>query len=366
MKHLIIVFFLMPLLCHAQQRKVPDNKKIDFSRFWHHTFPLPNAHAVISAPINISGFRVIDARFDTATIGFMQRGVPDTRRKLKLTNGTVADIQSFLTASVAKTGNTTSGEAHEILCVIKKLWLSDGIYTREGIPSAKGENTVRLNVMSGIMLQMDFFASSHNEYVPLYQYDTTMVGAAGIFRQGGSYIATALAASLGKLSQFTNGRISSIKKRLSYRGIEEYYQARFAIPILSQTPLKGVYMSFEEFKNNQPSITAYRIVPNEKTDELYAIDKTGNETLLRDAFGFCNGSDIWVAGANNFFKLHRAHQTFNIYGAKSMRKSRMYFNANKFLPTGIDPEIRSKNSSFVIYRLTHHPYQLDMETGDFF
>lgn len=345
---------------------MPDNKKIDFSRFWYHTFSLPDAHAVISAPINISGFHVVDARFDTATIGFMQRGIPDTRRKLKLTNGTVADVQSFLTTSVAKTSNTTSSEAYEILCIIKKLWLSDGIYTREGIPSAKGENTVRLNVMSGIMLQLDFFASSHNEYVPLYQYDTVMIGAAGIFRQGGSYIATALAASLSKLSQFTDARISSIEKRLSYQGIEEYYQARFALPILSQAPLKGVYMNFEEFKNNQPSIREYRIIPSEKTDELYAMGKNGKEILLRNVYGFCDGSTIYVAGANNFFRLHRAGQTFNMYGAKSMKKSRIYFTAAKLITAGLNPETFSKNNTKIEYKLKHHPYQLDMETGDFF
>lgn len=365
LKLIIVVSLLTPAWCLAQKEETPDEKKINFDKFWYNTIPLPDPASQISTLINISGFRVIDARFDTSTIGFMQKGFPDTRRKLKLEHSTTKDIQSFFDSSILKSNHYEASPGYEILCVIKKLWLSDEIYASEGNLSVGGEKTVHVDVRSGIMLRLDFFAFNNREYTPLYRYDTTVADKETIFRNGGVYLAAALAGSLSKLGQFSNNKIGASKK-VGYNQIEQINIARFDAPILKQTPRKGIYMSFEEFKNNQPSITEYRIDPDEKTDEIYAKDKDGKEMLLRNTYGFSDGTEIYVAGANNFFKLHKASQTFNMYGAKSLKKSRQYFTAGKLITMGLNPEAFSKNNTKIKYKLKHHPYQLDMETGDFY
>ncbi|MBX3255041.1 MAG: hypothetical protein KF862_12940 [Chitinophagaceae bacterium] len=360
----IAVLLSLPIWCNAQQNAVPDEKAVNFEKFWYNTFQLPAATPSVSCEINIAGFRVTDARFDTSTIGFMQKAFPDTRRKLRLKNGTTADLKTFLDSSIVKFSEPDSAPAYEILCVVKKLWLSDEIYdSDENLPVAD-KNTVHDEPKSGIMLRLEFFASGSTEHTPLYRYDTTICGAEPIFRSGSTYLATALEASLKKLSRFSASRINASNKKLKTEEIEAYNAERFALPILEQPPAKGIYMNFGEFKNNQPSIKEFRVEADKKTDDIYAKDDNGNEILLRNVYGFSDGVNIYIKGAGNFFRLHRANKTFNMYGAKSLQRTRQFFTPEKILTMGLNPETFSKNNTKINYKLKHHPYQLDMETGD--
>lgn len=166
-----------------------------------------------------------------------------------------------------------------------------------------------------------------------------------------------------KTTFFSDQKIASIRRKISSQEIEEYNNRRFNIPILTETPQKGLYLSFEEFKNNTPSVTNYKVSPDKKTDDVYSIDEKGKETLLRNVYGYSDGKNIYLKSAGNFFKLYRSNNAFNLYGAKSLKKSRQYFTPEKMLTLGLNPDTFSKNNTKVNYNLKLNPYQVDLETG---
>ncbi len=73
LKWLFIALIISPALSHAQTNELPDEKEINFDRFWFNTFQLSGAVRSAAPAIKVSGIRIIDARFDTSTIGFMQK-----------------------------------------------------------------------------------------------------------------------------------------------------------------------------------------------------------------------------------------------------------------------------------------------------
>jgi hypothetical protein len=357
------LLLLLSISCVAQKEANPDKVKVDFKRFWSKTFTLPAPDTIFTPGFPVSDVKVIDHRFDTTTLGFMQKGFPDTRRILKLKNGTTTGIRNYIISSLPELHSDSSVLSYQLICNIKKLWLSDEIYTTEQDDEYRNSPKQNTPKESGIILRLEFVLKSNDQYIPLYRFDTTITGEHTIYRDGDQYLSHSLKASLQKLSTLSSGEIIGTKKKFTGNEINNYHARRFNIPILTEKIKKGVYLTFEAFRNNSPSIKNYRISADKKSDYLYTIDETGRETLTRDIYGYSDGENFFLYSAGNFFRLYRTGNTFNIYGAKSLKKVRQYITTEKILLMGLNPETFSKNNTKVSYELKLHPYQLDMETG---
>ncbi|WP_343667337.1 hypothetical protein [Chitinophaga sp.] len=67
---------------------------------------------------------------------------------------------------------------------------------------------------------------------------------------------------------------------------------------------KGIYKSFEEFRNNEPSETGNIVIKGKTTaaqvylmsapTELIAIDSTGKEHKIKKYWGYCDGTNLYV------------------------------------------------------------------------
>ena len=357
------LLLLLSISCVAQKPTNPDKVKVDFNRFWSKTFTLPAPDTIFTPGFPIGDVKVIDRRFDTTTLGFMQKGFPDTRRILKLKNGTTAGIRNYIISSLPELHSDSALLSYQLICNIKKLWLSDEIYTTEQDDEHRNSPKQNAPKESGIILRLEFVLKSNDQYIPLCRFDTTITGEHPIYRDGDQYISHSLAASLQKLSTQSSGNTIAIKKKFNGNEINNYHASRFNIPILTEKTRKGVYLTFEAFRNNSPSIKNYRVSSDKKSDYLYTINEAGQETLIRDIYGYSDGEDIFLYSAGNFFRLYRTGNTFNMYGAKSLKKIRQYITTEKILLMGLNPETFSKNNTKVSYELKLHPYQLDMETG---
>ena len=321
MKHLLTFLLIIYYLPVAAQHEVNRDKTyINFGSFLPHVYTLPKPKSKINLAFTINNITVIDSRFDTSTLGFMQQNFPDTKRILQLNNGTINSITTYILTSIDTTNHIQDTSGYTLVCIIKKLWLSDEIYKSEIDTSwaAKGNDSLQ----SGIIIRFDFFAGRNDGLIPLYRFDSTITGKKHIYGRGDNYLAEVLSASIERLNTFTIDKLGKAKKIYSWPDIEKYNEERFKIPILLEKPEKGVFMSFDEFRNNKPSIKQYKISPGKKTDELYYVDESGKETLLKDVFGYSDGENVFLASGNNFFKLYRTNNTFNIWGAKNFKKRR--------------------------------------------
>ncbi|WP_143150662.1 hypothetical protein [Chitinophaga sancti] len=67
---------------------------------------------------------------------------------------------------------------------------------------------------------------------------------------------------------------------------------------------KGIYKSFEEFRNNEPSQTGNIVIKGKTTaaqfyllsapNELYAVDNNGKEHKIKKYWGYCDGTNLYV------------------------------------------------------------------------
>ena len=360
MKYLLSLLFAIGLInAFAQNDVNPDNGKIDFTKFWTNSISMPEIEKTVSPGFVINDIKVFDKRFDTSTLGFMQKGYPDTRRLLKLKNGDINDIRAYLLGSITPHASPADTTGYVLVCVIKKLWLSDEIYTAEEekhLPLTRARE-------SGILFRSEFLAYKNGVYIPLYRFDTTLTSEENVYKSGGDYLANAFSLSLQKLASFNSTKIETSKSKYNWQQVEDFNAQRFNIPILTGVPSKGVYLTLQEFKNNEPSIKKFIIKPDKRTDDVFIVDSHGTETLLRNFFACSDGTDIYLKSAGNLFKLYRMNNTFNLFGAKSLSRAGMY------IPVGV-PLITAPATGKMVtpmrnskYKINHHPYQLDMETG---
>lgn len=93
-------------------------------------------------------------------------------------------------------------------------------------------------------------------------------------------------------------------------------------PIFNETPKKGIYVTFKEFKFNEPSITSgfsvrYESRSEEKwigTNAFYIKKNQGSKIKIpKKVWGFSNGVDIFVFQDVGFFKLVRNDNGFKTY-----------------------------------------------------
>lgn len=168
------------------------------------------------------------------------------------------------------------------------------------------------------------------------------------------------------------------KKAYTSGEIESRYQQRFEKPVLTATELtKGVYMSFVEFLNNNPSIIEYEFLKDKKAAILYTKDNLGKFVPELNVFGFCDGRVIWLNIDNMFRPLIRQGKTFGFVATlnahsdeKPAKKSTVnYVQMNTDLATASATAIATALSNTIDnlpYTSRSVVYQLDIESGDYY
>lgn len=368
MKNIILILLLFAVKSNAQEKEDPDKNKIDFSSFSTKSILLPKPDTIIIPGFTVNDIVVLDNRFDTSTLGFMQKDADDRKRFIKCKNGDTKAIHDYIFQTIHPAETPTDTAGHSLVCIIQKLWLSD-ILNNSREPAGNRKVT---EPKSGIMIRLDFLVKKSQDCKLLYQFDTTMAYTKkSVSGHVTEYLANALSHSLRKLGQTTTAIIEKKKKVYNWSQIIQYTKKKFDIPILLDTPRRGVYVTFTEFRNNTPSIKEFTIVPDKKNDDVYVKDKDGKEVLLSQVFGYSDGQHIYIRSSENFFKLYRSGNTYNLYGAKSLRKvSDIRWGENAIAGAIFgagSPDIMltpRRDRPGYVFKLRHYPLQLDMETGD--
>ena len=339
-----------------------NNESLDKFEAIQITLPAPKT--TIKTTIPISDISVIDSRFDTSCIGMMQILARDHVTIVNCKRPTSIEIKDFFYQLIPIQKRDTNGI--ELSCFIKKLMLTDKIYLDPETGETTDEKVYNTREKSGILLVIEFYAHKDGMYIPLFRFDSTMIGEKNIVVAAREYLSDALIKSLNKLGTI-NWELKNINgRRIPESSINEYYKDRLDLPIFSSVPKKGIYRSFEDFKNNTPQQIEFTVVDTKKSDFLYIKNEKGEDELLTDLWGYCDGKDMFIFSANNFFKLYRHENIFRIYGAKdytSKRVLRMNFRAiDAIIPKSNFSKGRTKTK----YELVKRLYQVDMETGELF
>lgn len=105
--------------------------------------------------------------------------------------------------------------------------------------------------------------------------------------------------------------------------------AALRMPVLDEeTHAEGVYMSYEEFKANKPSVTApFRAEKSRRKLTLYTLDVDNNKVPISHAWGFCSRNELYKLDGNNIVPLEKSGNGFIIsrYLQYAQRRNKAIF-----------------------------------------
>ncbi len=244
--------------------------------------------------------------------------------------------------------------------VIKKLWATpdlqeEGNYEPQRNKAAGG----------GVIAKFEFYCSNGEGYAPLYRFDTAYGGLKSIKREAPEYITRVLTLSVQKLLNADFTRLSPATKNMSFSEIILYSNQQNATPIAAaNTYQKGVYKTFDEFKMNAPSILNYEIEEAKLTKTIFLNDGKGAYPV-RNLWGYCDGSRLYINSADNYFELVKNGNTFISNAARSLSRKRS-IKAGNVIMLGVLAGGVGPNNKKTTYNLTLKLYELDMETGELY
>jgi len=383
-KNIVLLVFINFCLLATQAQTAKSYKKEDFDV---HHFRVKKIS--IAAPEhlleikNMQGIAVMDLRADTSMAGFMQKKIVDPVPGLFnsaeiQTEQRINKKPTFISLREGLQQETIQFAQHAIrfpddsslpgiLMVIKKLWLSDELNLNgHSYVNNRFAGPASLDVWtSGIDVKIEFYLHDGNFFYPMYRYDSVISKTLTISEYGPQYIALALRLSMQKLAQMDT-KVPAImnKTKFSLSEINLHIQSEYNVPALRDTAFKqGVYMSFNEFKNNNPSKADFELKKDRRADIVYIKQQDGTDYVARNIWGYCDGKNVYVASADNFFLLQRVANAFYIFGAKNARANEGRNGGS----TGSYNNAAGSNPPFqytsVRTAIQLEPFQLDWSTG---
>jgi hypothetical protein len=350
MKILFLLFCVLPFFAFSQKSKleVTNPDRLGGKNFKFEVYRI--APGEIKLPF--SSIKIIDNRFDTSKLGFVPIvqfiGNKNTEgRKIVFSDGVGKSIENYYKEFYQ---NAFSSNGVQLIIVMKKFWLS-------GIDNERNrEIDIPENVTSNKYLycKWEYYLAKGDEFMPVKRIDTVINGVVFeskkdqyIHNKTTDKILKLLLNGLIEVFDF-NAAVNQIEKlpKKTWQQIEAYNSAMFNIPVLKDSVFaKGVYLSFNEFKNNKPSIINFkeskmRIAIN-KT-ENYLEDDKGNR--ITNYWGYFTGEELKIGKYGND-KLYRVNNTFEFF------LKHQYLTVNTNIIGG------------ATHREVWIPYQVDMESG---
>lgn len=355
MKLTCLIILLAPLILFGQQEKKPKSNP---ERLAFLEYDL-NGEEVEPSTVKLpfSSIKIIDSRYDTSIIGFVQKSDPldgktNLFRKLHLTGGCANAVEVFL-QSLFQHSFDSSGM--NLMIVIKKLWLS-------GIQADKKKDldvSADFNSTKSLYCKWEYYLAKDGKYLPVKRVDTVFTLADNVDqrvkfkfgRQQKDFLKQSLQ-QLVEMLDFSKGvQVFGQQNKKSLSEIVNHNEARFKIPILDNNGFaKGVFVNFDEFRNNKPSISNF-------TEKKKPTDVFHNQKFIEDE----NGKQInpywaYFDGVNTRYGkydndiLYRTGNTFTFF-----YKMVWYIIDNS-------PGSFSHKHRIEVWV----PYEIDMDTGEIY
>jgi len=377
----IIVFVILafiinnPLLAQIEAKVIDYNNKLEIN--------LEKEVSSDSFSNSIHSVSVIDVRDDTMAVGYHYLKAGDAQRYLVKPGILPKNKENDKWSKVYHCSPSLSyrftewineylqcrknaSVKNKLLIVVKKFWLS---------PEAdeiRDENDKVGQAMNGwdagVVCKLEFYLERDSVFFPLYRIDSVFTFKERLNDYRGtrfvdnaaSFVTAALKSSMKKLVEINMDEIIAKRRKLSLGDMQQKYLQRSNIAILKSIDLqKGAYKNFEEFKLNAPSMSSYELRKGSVGDILY-VKERDSEYPTRDAWGFCDGKDIFINSGDKYSKLVKRENTFYFFGIKGMTqktKSDFWKSTTLNYMSGYGPKK-------TVYKLDLKYYQLDMESGE--
>jgi hypothetical protein len=380
-KRFLFTGFICLLFNPSFSQTISSQRKEDLNIKKFHTtvVSLNSPENAVSIPIR--SISVVDARPDSAAIGFYQLFKRDPRFIVTQT-GFRTESEQYIKKYV----HCSKSDSFSVVMVLKKFWISTDVHKFDNRKIWDMEEDTSKQISLSLFTNIEFYLFKDSEYYALYRFDSVFSAdikvainiAGNTINIAGNkprsfaslMIQDALKTSLSKLTTMDwkwNAIVSS-KRKFTWHEIEAHEHKIYEIPMLNDNFLvPGVYLTFEEFKSNKPSVTEFEITKDKLNDFIYVKQPDGRQISLMNVWGYCDSSNqIFVRLNHNYFRLQRRQNAFYIYGSNQVMHSITSRPAS--LPfvssTSSSPQMMpSGNSTSEDFTLVLKPFQLDWDTG---
>lgn len=352
MSRLFIIIALSPFLSFAQKQ---EKKPFSFQDFQQKKIVLSKPVSKLAASQYFDDLIVTDARFDTSAIGFYKNNY------FVFDKGAAQTIENQLKDKFDMPGSNTG---NQVIIFIKNLWISTQFQSKNISTDLPNDD----DWQGGVKCKIECFNKKDSLYYPLFRFDTTIVAKnSEIKNKYSTLIDDCINMLANKILAAYAKPFSAKSKQLNWEEVNQHNIAPFEIPILKQNQLKkGIYANFNEFKNNSPKYAVFEITKTKLADIIYVKDSsTGVSYPLRNVWGYCDGRQIFIKSADNYFPIYRIANSFYLTGAKSLDRKMSSGTENaaaSYLLFGNTNARVSKTK----YKIHYSPYQVDMETGEIY
>jgi hypothetical protein len=361
MKYLVLIAFLIPGLVFAQKEKrdVLNPNQLGVEEF--------KLEAQKTAPADIQlpfkGIRIIDSRYDTSKLGYIPTdGIAGKKRsyeKLVVKGGNAYGIERYYNEYYA--GSFTPN-GFELLIVMKRFWLSGDAKSNNN----RVELANSVGAGNSIYCKWEYYLGKDGKYLPVKRIDSILVIDVNLAKHIDAEFAErrepnfkfALKALIELLDYSNAVKQFDLQPKKTLDEIHAFNKRMNQVPVLLDSGFKkGVYLSFDDFKNNRPSIVEFREKKmhygklNNHT-EIYLEDMNGQ--TISNYWGFSDGTTFRYGMLGND-KIYRINNTFCFF-IKVVGYRIDQGTEGQYGGSGITNTSKDKYEVWV-------PFQIDMETG---
>ena len=174
-------------------------------------------------------------------------------------------------------------------------------------------------MQSHIKFRVETYVKEERGYVPLMYFDTVITSKKEVADIAPVIMPRLMNAFIDKINSLDMDQENlKSRRRLSFGAVDSFSNRSFTYPITNATTLqKGVYASFEEFRNNKPSVFNYDIDKEKNSSmSLRLIDEQGKSYYSRRMWGYCDGQQTYVMMDGNLFPILNYGRAYYVYGSK--------------------------------------------------
>lgn len=315
MKYILTVSLLLVQFLSAKAQYPTDNdlpekaeriKKIKLS----------SQPADISAPaVPIAGIKVIPSCGDTLRLGFVQVGMANKKISAVPDKPWNAYLQDFVDTRF-KPALTASGA--QLLWVVEDLRIN--------------ERTFAMSEKAYVRLKANAYLSRDNaRYQLISSLDTVLLkGGMDVTHKHDQNIAEVFELLWSRSVDAAN--TGAENATLTLADVLSKEQNRFALPILQTTTYKpGVYKTYREFLDNQPSIEKFNVEIKKRKvtiQEMGTSDNVG--PVVEDAWGICKDGELYKYYKERLIPIEKSGNSFvlsNYLDAINRRNKAIFWGA---------------------------------------
>ena len=293
MKQLLFFFCIcLPFFSTAQ---APSPILLDFS----------DAAADQTTTIPFQTIEVMDVRFDKSNIGCVNKNVSATTfKRTKLPVVFPDSLQRYLPQLLQKFMRLENNSKDTLVLLVKQFRLAERLI-----------NGINLQYEPELLLKLSFsaFRLRDAQLTRLFSADDLLVRKFPSDRKPKKdlFLELRIDAVMDMLQTiFQNRRWEVTGASFPLALVQEGIRKRYQLPLFTDPALQaGVYKSFQEFKQNKPSLSSVHFVM--RKDDVVAVQNGDGKNIdLKDIWGICNGKKQYIVFRGELCELLPSDRSF--------------------------------------------------------